>query len=282
MTKTYFIYHGNCVDGFGSAYSAWRYFKQKGITPSYIPARHGEPFPVKDQDLKDSEVYIADFSFSKEDLLRAQSLVKKIVLLDHHKTAEAQLKDLEFCHFDMNRSGAMMTWEFFHSEVPAPQLIRYIQDRDFWHFRLPFSREVNAVIQSYSIRGPDDFPEFENLHLRLEGPEQFETIVNEGRAILHFQEQFIQLAITRALRISNLEGYEIPIVNTSVFESEICEKLLMKYPQAPFVATFYRSSRDQVETYSLRSRGDFDVSEIARRFGGGGHIAAAGFQKKSK
>jgi len=28
---------------------------------------------------------------------------------------------------------------------------------------------------------------------------------------------------------------------------------------------------------ALRSRGDFDVSAVARQFGGGGHKAAAGF-----
>ncbi|NIV11578.1 MAG: bifunctional oligoribonuclease/PAP phosphatase NrnA, partial [Aliifodinibius sp.] len=35
--------------------------------------------------------------------------------------------------------------------------------------------------------------------------------------------------------------------------------------------------------YSLRSRGDFDVSALAERFGGGGHKNAAGFRvKRSK
>ena len=32
--------------------------------------------------------------------------------------------------------------------------------------------------------------------------------------------------------------------------------------------------------YSLRSRSDFDVSEIAKKFGGGGHAKAAGFATK--
>ena len=33
-----------------------------------------------------------------------------------------------------------------------------------------------------------------------------------------------------------------------------------------------------VFNYSLRSKGDFDVSELAKRHGGGGHKNAAGFQ----
>jgi len=31
------------------------------------------------------------------------------------------------------------------------------------------------------------------------------------------------------------------------------------------------------ETWSLRSRGEFDVGKVARSLGGGGHRAAAGF-----
>jgi hypothetical protein len=279
MDKTYFIYHGNCVDGFGSAFAAWRHFKEERKNLIFIPARHGESFPIPDQDIQNSEIYIADFSFPRSDLIRVHSLAKKIVLLDHHKTAEHQLKDLKYCYFDMNRSGAMITWEYFHKNTIAPKLIQYIQDRDFWYFRLPFSREVNAIIQSYPIRGQDDFPAFEKLQDRLEIQSEFQLIVNEGKAILRFQEQFVQLAITRTLKMIHLDGYEIPAVNTSIFESEICEKLLLTFQEAPFVATYYLSSRSNFEIYSLRSRGNFDVSEIAKKFGGGGHAAASGFQK---
>jgi len=48
-------------------------------------------------------------------------------------------------------------------------------------------------------------------------------------------------------------------------------------PSAPFsVGWFVRS--DGLFQYSLRSRGDFDVSELAKLWGGGGHKAAAGFE----
>ena len=33
------------------------------------------------------------------------------------------------------------------------------------------------------------------------------------------------------------------------------------------------------ESWSLRSRGDFDVGNLARSLGGGGHRAAAGFSR---
>ncbi len=43
----------------------------------------------------------------------------------------------------------------------------------------------------------------------------------------------------------------------------------------PFAAVYVETSTDII--WSLRSRGDFDVSEIAKKFGGGGHKNAAGF-----
>jgi len=39
---------------------------------------------------------------------------------------------------------------------------------------------------------------------------------------------------------------------------------------------------DGKKVYSLRSVGDFDVSEVAKKYGGGGHRNAAGFQENQE
>jgi nanoRNase/pAp phosphatase (c-di-AMP/oligoRNAs hydrolase) len=43
-----------------------------------------------------------------------------------------------------------------------------------------------------------------------------------------------------------------------------------------FGGTYYDTATHR--EFSLRSLGDFDVSEIAKEFGGGGHKNAAGFK----
>jgi len=43
-----------------------------------------------------------------------------------------------------------------------------------------------------------------------------------------------------------------------------------------FGATYYQDSNMQIH-FSLRSIGDYDVSKIAKQFGGGGHRNAAGY-----
>ena len=49
------------------------------------------------------------------------------------------------------------------------------------------------------------------------------------------------------------------------------------YPESAFSAS-YCDRADGLRTYSLRSNGEFDVSVIAKQFGGGGHRNAAGFE----
>lgn len=44
-----------------------------------------------------------------------------------------------------------------------------------------------------------------------------------------------------------------------------------------FAATYFVNDKGE-RIYSLRSTGDFDVAEIAKKYGGGGHKNAAGFK----
>jgi len=48
------------------------------------------------------------------------------------------------------------------------------------------------------------------------------------------------------------------------------------YPDAPFSVS-YCDRADGKRSYSLRSRNGFDVSVVAKAFGGGGHPGAGGF-----
>jgi len=68
-----------------------------------------------------------------------------------------------------------------------------------------------------------------------------------------------------------------PTVNAPPFASEINEELCRRNPQAPFAAVFSLITESE-ETWSLRSRGGFDLGRVARSLGDGGHRAAAGFR----
>jgi uncharacterized protein len=256
---THVLYHGNCPDGFGGAWAAWRAL---GDRARYLPVQHGDPPP----DLPPgARVAIVDFSYPREVILALRARVASLTILDHHKTAEEALRGIPDTVFDMDKSGAMLAWEYFHPGEPAPALIGYVQDRDLWRFALPNSREVSAALGSY----PYDFAVWSGLDA--------DALAREGRAILRFRDQTVN-AIVSFARMGEVGGHVVPVANATAHWSDAGEALLQRFPDAPFAALYYDDSEGR-RRWSLRSRGDFDVAEVAKRFGGGGHRAAAGFRE---
>lgn len=51
-------------------------------------------------------------------------------------------------HFDLDRSGAAIAWDEFNIDIPMPEWIRYVEDRDLWRWGLPGSEAVNEALGS--------------------------------------------------------------------------------------------------------------------------------------
>jgi len=261
------LYHGNCYDGFGAAYAAWKYY---GDRAEYIPVSYGQEPP----DVKDCTVYILDFSYKRDVLLKMKESALSLFVIDHHKTAEEDLNGLEFCHFDMNHSGAWLTWVYFNpicqdgvtsGEYCVPELIRHIEDRDLWRFKLDRSKEIHKALVSY----PMDFKLWDTFNI--------ENLKAEGAAMERLHNQLVE-NICASSWIGKLGEDDVPMVNTSIAWSEVGHCLLQKYPNHKYVASFTEFEKETM--WSLRSREDFDCSEVARKFGGGGHRQASGFKNK--
>jgi len=270
--RIYVLYHANCADGFGAAYAAWQKFGDKA---KYIAVAYHEHLP---QMRDNSEVYILDMSYPKDILVELNQRMKKVVVRDHHKTSEAALKDLDFAYFDMHKSGAVLAWEYFHPDMDLPKLLQYVQDRDLWEWKLPHSEEVSALIWSYD----KDFGEWESLEHEIHNIDSgdFYRVVDRGEAIMRFRKQQTKQTVLSAY-LTEIDGHIVPVVNANQNVSDVCHLLLEEYPDSPFSASFFELEKG-TWVVSLRSRGDFDVSEVAKANGGGGHKAAAGFHVKGK
>ena len=262
------LYHANCDDGFGAAWAAWRRF---GDSQKYIPVQYGDdvPFP----DMADDVVYMLDYSAPRAAIeeLSASLGPERLAVLDHHKSAQEDLGDLPYCYFDMDRSGAVIAWEYWHKE-PVPVLLQYVQDRDLWRKELPNSEEFTAMLRSY----PRDFETWDLLNRDLE--DDLTYAIRDGAAILQSQKVQIAAAVARS-RFQMVLGHEVPVANETQYFSEVAGMLAERCPAHPFGAVYFDRS-DGKRQWSLRSRGDFDVSEVARLGGGGGHRNAAGFTEE--
>lgn len=262
--KPLLIYHGNCQDGFGAAWAVW---KRHGDDFEYFPGTHQEPPP----DVSGRRVVIADFSYPADIMRELNASARRITIIDHHISAAKELQPMLDSGeidgiFDMNQSGAMLTWEWFHPGVKPPRLLEYIQDRDLYRFELPFSREISSALFSHE----QDFDLWDELMAS-----DLEQLKDDGIAIERKHRRDLQRLIDSGVRRMRLAGVDVPAVNLPFTMSSDAGNLLAQ--GEPFAVSYWET--EDVVSFSLRSTEDgMDVSEIARAFGGGGHRQAAGFR----
>lgn len=260
MKSRVVIYHRGCVDGFASAWAAWKKFGD-GDT-DYIAALHGEPPPLE---VIGRDVFIVDFSYPAHVIGQIVMKAKSVRVFDHHKSAEAEIGGLPFVVFDMNRSGAGITWDELNG-YPRSWVIDYVEDRDLWRFNLALSKEANAWISCV----PKNFDAWNRLER-----EGSLTAAERGTSVIACINQYVE-DVSETVRWIDFEGHCVPIVNASFpMISELVGKLA---ESAPFAIGWHQGSSGEFR-YSLRSRGvdSIDVSKIAVKYGGGGHPHSAGF-----
>jgi oligoribonuclease NrnB/cAMP/cGMP phosphodiesterase (DHH superfamily) len=253
------IYHANCSDGFGAAWAAW---KLLGSKAKYIACKHGTPPP----NVTGKNVAICDFSFNNATTKQMIEDANSLVILDHHKSAVVELHDISEAIFDMNHSGAVITWKFFHPGKEPPKLLKLIEDRDLWKWEVSYSKEFSA----YFDMVPFEFEEFS----KFEDESVIESAMKQGAIILAYSKTVVKKIADKAKkRVFN--GKNAYVVNSSHWMSEIGARLAPDCDVA--VIWFYDHEQRNIKV-SLRAHHDnIDVSEFAKEFGGGGHAKAAGF-----
>lgn len=262
------IYHDNCPDGFTAAWAAHKVFKDNAL---YLPANYGQQ-PHLDV-CRGMQVYLVDFTYPRVVLDQIAVVATSVHVYDHHKTAEADLKDWKGGHvvFDMKRSGAGITWDELCQSVRC-NLINYVEDRDLWLWKVAWSREVNEYLFSLDRT----FEHWDLAFHNLDSDFHLEKIVEIGRTLLRTKR--VRVAkVCENVRHLLFQGQvvKIPVVNTAWDFSEIGEHLCEQFPYAPCAGYYF--DRKDLRQWGFRSRGVFDVSVLCKQFGGGGHKAAAGF-----
>ncbi len=279
--KTLCIYHGHCDDGFAAAWAA-----RKAFVPGFFEFYPGV-YQQQPPDVTGRHVLLVDFSYKRPVLLEMAAKARTIVILDHHKTAAEDLSGFRepapfvewrngdtpliessdapiAALFDMGRSGAGLTWDFFAKGKPRPDFIDYIEDRDLWRKALPGGDEFTIALRSY----PQDFEVWDGL-VRAGA----NALIAEGKSIQRYYRLRVE-ELKRSAYEAWIDGYHCWIANAPYFAaSEVAGELAEK---TGFGACYFEVEKDRFQ-YSLRARGDFDVSEVAKKFGGGGHKGAAGF-----
>jgi oligoribonuclease NrnB/cAMP/cGMP phosphodiesterase (DHH superfamily) len=282
-TKPLCIWHKGCLDGFTSAWVVDRFFQGE---VEYFGGVYQEPPP----DVTDRNVLMVDFSYKKEVIEEMRKTARAILILDHHKTAEADLQDYIVradkvkafpyfppvgecaAFFDMNRSGAALCWDFFNPGQPMPRFVQHVQDRDLWRFAIPGTREINTLAYSQAF----DFDMWDEMVKTCETGDGQRNMIIQGLGLERQQAKHVESMIANGVQFIVLGGIKMPVVNAPNFlASDIGNRLSQTYG---FKCGATYIDMEDKRAWSMRSiDGGPDVSEIAKAMGGGGHAHAAGF-----
>ncbi|HXQ37227.1 MAG TPA: DHHA1 domain-containing protein [Anaerolineales bacterium] len=283
--------HGHCPDGFTAALIACRRYPEAKV----VFLDHG----MTDDKIADitnyswnNDVLMTDFSFrTREQNDRLAYVAKSFRILDHHKTAQATLEGAPYAVFDMNRSGAGLTWDYLYGKdrdksehitlgrvrwtcgttFIRPWWVNYIEAQDLWKWgTLPEMEEVCAYLRTL----PYDFDVWNNVF----DNSSVGDAAKLGQGALALINKYVLEAVGQR-QTGLLNGYKVAVVNALYMMCSEVGAALSNLEGVDMGMSWFERP-DGFMQFSLRSikGGPVDVSAIAKSFGGGGHASAAGFQ----
>ncbi len=298
--KPLVIYHANCADGFTAAWAV-----RQAMDAEFYPGVHGEPPP----DVTGRDVILVDFSYPRAHLVDMAQVARSILVLDHHKSAEAELRSGEIKVGTIGQVGlkavrivrldnlpeAREAWLHYEDTATVHDGIvcaLFDMDRsgagiawDFFHPGVSRPELIDHVedrdlwrfalpgtreIQAAVFSYPYDFDVWDLL---METP--METLRAQGVAIERKHHKDVAELVTVAKRQMVIGHYEVPVASLPYTLASDAGHLMAK--GKPFAACYY--DKDDGRVFSLRSTDQgVDVSEVAKLYGGGGHARAAGFR----
>lgn len=266
------FYHAKCMDGFTAAYVAWERYKD---TADYHALDYKDVIPL--DLITNRPVYMLDMCLT-EDRMRMIADVSKhpVLVLDHHIGMQETFLKLKaekivYGSFDLQFSGAGLTWNWFNGPEPAPWLIRAVEDRDLWKFNIADTKSVLKYVAAHDF----DFETWYNIACLLEDPANRRDFAASGNAILQYQNKVLRDACRNKVIKKRIAGIEVPCLNMEY--SMVSDAGHMLAQNAPFAAIY--NDEPAGRRYSLRSNKNNgeDVCKIAKMYGGGGHKNASGF-----
>lgn len=264
MKKILVVYHKDCPDGFGAAWAAWKKF---GARAEYVPV---EPRVLPRYPIRHGTVYVLDNSLRKSDVQKLVAAKNSVVVIDHHKSSEADVQASPEYVFDLKHSGATLAWAYFHPHKKVPLFLRYTEAIDLWKF----DRKILETT-AYLFMHEYTFPRWSAFAKNMENKTKRAAYRNLGKVVLAREDAMVKKTIKKAEQVL-FAGHKVLAVNASLKDLSSALGFALRKKKPPMSIVWYKEG--SVLNVSLRGDGSVDVSKIAAKFGGGGHPNAAGFE----
>ncbi|OLS35469.1 oligoribonuclease [Alkalihalophilus pseudofirmus] len=286
----YRLYTHNDLDGIGCGIVAKLAFgDQVKVFYNSVQSldRQIERFFEEEKEIE--QLIISDLSINEENTKRVEEYVQKggnAVLIDHHKTA------LHFNEYDWAKveveyedgrltSATSLLYEYLCEQQllePKPaidQFVDLVRQWDTWEWDENETVDAKRLNDLFFMISMDEFEE--RMVTRLKENNAFSFDEFEGK-LLAMEETKIERYIRRKRRemVQTFVGKHCTgIVYAESYHSELGNELGKESPHLDYITILNAGGRK----ISFRTiHDDIDVSEVAKKFDGGGHAKASGCQ----
>lgn len=294
------IYHSGCKDGWGAAFTIYRLMllldRPHPVKLQLIPENHSfrktkellDELRSDPTQAHDTVLIYADIAPNSGKAFKSGRAVLEelygyewdaMYVLDHHKSTIDESGDLPYFYHDLQESGASLTWLVAGmpklTGIDMPHLHSLVRALDIHSKDYPDWEVLGMAMDSYYKKSLRDW---ETLLDGMEHQSFRDELKALGQPLLRYRDQICGM-ITRSARPYRvkLDGHRALASNSPIFSSVIAEKMFKHcelYLSYSFNGTHWY--------FSIRSsdKGP-DCTEIAKKYGGGGHARASGFRVES-
>jgi len=286
--RSLIIYHKNCPDGFMSLVICKKALKS-------IDIEHDVPSSTTiSYEYENRNIIIVDVAYNPKVIQTLLDSCKSLLLIDHHVTYHNELqkiRDAKFTYvYHVNKSGCLLTWEYFFPKTQIPLSIRYISDDDTGTWAMKHTLYfVAALSVKYEINKSNIkkwcrlFNDKEAKKLEILGKVYTEytnfllKAKSRNFATMKFpsSEALKQYPALKTI-IKSENALDVTVHNGSCPNTTAIGKYILNKTKCDICFIYSYHIMDDKYWISMRST-DVDVSQIAQVFGGGGHKYAAAF-----
>lgn len=283
------FYHSADLDGKCSA-AIVSYFLEGNVNLYGI--NYGQDFPW-DLVNETTDVYMVDFCLQPfEDMVRLRNSCRNLIWIDHHYTAIQAAKTEQFCCNGLLEDGTgacELTWLYMSAladecdidDVAVPFAVELLSCYDVWKWQ-----DVhNALEFQYGMRAQDNEPESDIwLELFDANPHDHFELVDElvviGASVLRYQQKQDAACIKSGAFRTEMAGMPVLACNSMPAGSALFDSIWPEHrDEVDAMLVFgWKGSHGMWSVSLYTDKEGVDVSQIAKRYGGGGHRQAAGFQ----
>lgn len=216
----------------------------------------------------------------------------EVKIFDHHVTSKREFSVTETVMvsenyiYDEAECGATLAWKLYYPDKPIPRFLEYIKDRDLWKTEAENSLAVNEYLFASTPSFTEPHKWFKYFEMSEEEEKSFyDNAAEAGELLMKLKQNSVE-RISAGGKVQKMGDYSVYVVNSPTLQSDIGNYCVNKKDlEGDYICDYAIVWRynEPSETYyvSFRSRGDVDVSLIAKQYNGGGHNAASGCELKN-